>query len=142
MAGLFDPLRIKGLELRNRIVFAPVVTNFGLRNERAINFFAARSRGGVGLIIVHGTPVDLLIKTGTENRPDVLNKYPWPARDPNGRINIESMLDMQAWYDRNKMSNANFPADRLVQTSYVQEAAQKLGPFVLENKDSKLSGCR
>ena len=64
MALLLDPLRIKGIELRNRIVFAPVVTNFGLRNERAINFFAARARGGVGLIIVHGTPVDLLIKAG------------------------------------------------------------------------------
>ncbi len=62
MALLFDPLRIKGMELRNRIVFAPVVTNFGLRNERALNFFTARARGGVGLIIVHGTPVDLLIK--------------------------------------------------------------------------------
>ncbi len=62
MPGLFDPLQIKGLELKNRIVFAPVVTNFGLRNERAINFFAARARGGVGLIIVHGTPVDLLLK--------------------------------------------------------------------------------
>jgi 2,4-dienoyl-CoA reductase-like NADH-dependent reductase (Old Yellow Enzyme family) len=62
MPSLFDPLRIKGLELRNRIVFAPVVTHFGLRNERAINFFAARARAGVGLIIVHGTPVDLLIK--------------------------------------------------------------------------------
>lgn len=62
MSRLFEPLGIKGIELRNRIVFAPVVTNFGLRNERAVNFFAARARGGVGLIIVHGTPVDLLIK--------------------------------------------------------------------------------
>ena len=86
--SLFDPLRIKGLELRNRIVFAPVVTNFGLRNERAINFFAARAKGGAGLIIVHGTPVDLLIKadwarslknpgfgrarTGGEDRPPAL----------------------------------------------------------------------
>ncbi|HWU37194.1 MAG TPA: NADH:flavin oxidoreductase, partial [Candidatus Acidoferrum sp.] len=62
MIGLFDLLRIKGVELKNRIVFAPIVTNFGLRNERAVNFFAARARGGVGLIIVHGTPVDMLVK--------------------------------------------------------------------------------
>ncbi len=86
--------------------------------------------------------VDLLIKTGTETRPDVLNKYPWPARDPNGRINTDSMLDMQAWYAKNKMSTANLPADRLVHTSYVEEAVKKLGPFELENKDSKLQGCR
>ena len=86
--------------------------------------------------------VDLLIKTGTETRPDVLNKYPWPARDPNGRINTDSMLDMQAWYAKNKMSNCEFAADRLVHTSYVEEAVKKLGPFELENKDSKLQGCR
>jgi len=62
MAQIFDPLRIKGIELRNRLVFAPVVTNFGLRNEQAVKFFAERARGGVGLIVVHGTPVDLLLR--------------------------------------------------------------------------------
>ena len=24
-------------------------------------------------------------------------KYPWPARDPNGKINVASMLDINAW---------------------------------------------
>jgi 2,4-dienoyl-CoA reductase-like NADH-dependent reductase (Old Yellow Enzyme family) len=62
MARLFDPLVIRGIELRNRIVFAPVVTNFGLRNEQAARYFAERARGGAGLIIVHGTPVDLFLK--------------------------------------------------------------------------------
>jgi len=62
MPGLFDPLTIKGVVLRNRIVFAPVVTNFGLRNEQTTNYYAERARGGAGLIIVHGTPVDLFVK--------------------------------------------------------------------------------
>ena len=62
MPRLFDALRIKGTELRNRTVFAPVVTNFGLKNNQAIQYFAERARGGVGLIIVHGTPVDLLLR--------------------------------------------------------------------------------
>jgi len=62
MATLFDPLRIKGIELKNRIVFAPLVTNFGLRNEKAHNYFAERAKGGAGLIIVHGTPVDIFLK--------------------------------------------------------------------------------
>ena len=51
----------------------------------------------------HGGPIrqaiiDLLMHTGTETRPELLHKYPWPARSPNGRINIDSMLDMQAWF--------------------------------------------
>jgi hypothetical protein len=52
------------------------------------------------------------------------------------------MLDMQRWYTKNQFSTAQLPASRLVDTSYVDYAVQKLGPFMLENKDSKLPGCR
>jgi NitT/TauT family transport system substrate-binding protein len=86
--------------------------------------------------------IQRLIRTGTETREELLFKYPWPARDPNGRINVESMLDMQAWYKRNKFSSADLPAERLADTSYADYAVSKLGPFALENRDSKLAGCR
>ena len=67
---------------------------------------------------------------------------PWPARSPDGRINVASMLDIQAWYVKNKLANKAFPAERLVDTSYIDGAVAKLGPFVIENKDSRLPGCR
>jgi NitT/TauT family transport system substrate-binding protein len=86
--------------------------------------------------------IDLLIKTGTERRPEVLHQYPWASRDVLGKINVESLLDMQAWYQKNKFTTGQFPAQRLVDASYATYAAEKLGPFVLENKDSKLKGCR
>ena len=86
--------------------------------------------------------IQRLVRTGTETRVDLLNNYPWPARDPNGRINMASMLDMQAWYRANKYGDAQFPAERLVDTSYAEYAAAKLGPFALENKASTLMGCR
>jgi NitT/TauT family transport system substrate-binding protein len=86
--------------------------------------------------------IDLAIRTGTETRPELLHKYPWPARSPNGAINVASMLDMQSWFVKNKMSNTEFPADRVVDKSYVDNALAKLGPWELENKDSKLPGCR
>jgi hypothetical protein len=86
--------------------------------------------------------IQRLIRTGTETREDLLYKYPWPARDPNGHINVASMLDMQAWYKKNKFTDAELPADQLADTSYADYAVRKLGPFVLENKDSKLAGCR
>jgi NitT/TauT family transport system substrate-binding protein len=84
----------------------------------------------------------VLKTSGTERRPELLNKYPWPARSPDGRINVASMLDIQAWYVKNKLANAQFPAERLVDTSYIDFAVQKLGPFAVENKDSQLPGCR
>lgn len=64
MTRLFYPLVCRGIEIKNRIVFAPVVTNFGLRSPKATNFFQERARGGVGLIIVHGTPVDFFLQAG------------------------------------------------------------------------------
>ena len=86
--------------------------------------------------------IDTSIRTGTETRAQLLHHYPWPARSPNGEINTASLLDMNAWYVKNKMSNREFPAERIVDKSYVEYARAKLGPFVLENKDSKLEGCR
>jgi NitT/TauT family transport system substrate-binding protein len=115
-----------------------VVRNYYFAYLRAVRDYCNAYHGGKD----RAAMIDLLIKTGTENRPELLHKYPWPARDPNGRINTESMLDMQAWYVKMKMSSVALPPERLVNTSYIREAVAKLGPFVLENKDSKLPGCR
>lgn len=86
--------------------------------------------------------VNVLMSSGTERRPELLHKYPWPARSPDGRINLASMLDIQDWYVKNRLAGRAFPAERLVNTSYIEQAVEKLGPFTLENQDSKLPGCR
>jgi NitT/TauT family transport system substrate-binding protein len=86
--------------------------------------------------------IDELVSSKTEPRKELLEKYPWPARSPNGKINTTSMLDINAWYVTNKMSAQKFPAERVVNATFIDEANKKLGPFQLENKDSKLPGCR
>jgi NitT/TauT family transport system substrate-binding protein len=86
--------------------------------------------------------IDELVSSGTEPRRELLEKYPWPARSPNGAINAASMLDINAWYVTNKLSGQKFPVERVVNSSFIDEANKKLGPFRLENKDSKLPGCR
>ena len=86
--------------------------------------------------------VDELVKAGTEKQPELLHKYPWPARSPDGRVNVASLLDIQNWYARNKLIAAELPAERLVDTSYIEAAVQKLGPFEPPNPESKLPGCR
>jgi NitT/TauT family transport system substrate-binding protein len=95
----------------------------------------------------HGGPdrqevIDELVSSKTEPRRELLEKYPWPARSPNGRINTASMLDINAWYVTNKMAAQTFPAERLVNATFIDEAGKTLGPFNLQNKDSKLPGCR
>lgn len=95
----------------------------------------------------HGGPerqevIDELVSSKTEPRRELLEKYPWPARSPEGKINVASMLDINSWYVANKLSAQTFPADRLVNATFIEAANKKLGPFQLENKDSKLAGCR
>jgi NitT/TauT family transport system substrate-binding protein len=86
--------------------------------------------------------IDVLIRSRTETRPEVLDEFVWPSSDPFGRVSVDSMLDMQAWFVRNKFVGTQVAADRLVDSRYADYAAQKLGPFVLQNSASPLAGCR
>lgn len=49
------------MTLKNRVVFPPIATNFGLRNDRVRQYLTERARGGAGLIIIQGTPIELLV---------------------------------------------------------------------------------
>lgn len=60
MVSLFSPISIKSMNLRNRVVFPPIATNYGLRNDRAYHYYTERARGGAGLVILQGTPIELL----------------------------------------------------------------------------------
>ena len=58
---LFEPIKIGKMELRNRIVMAPVNTYYsevGVVGNRLIDYLVERAKGGVGLIIVESTCVD------------------------------------------------------------------------------------
>jgi len=124
-------------------------TDWAKQNSDVVrNYFTAWLRGardycqGYHGGAVRNDIIDVLMKTGTEKRAELLHKYPWPARSPDGRINLASMLDIQAWFVKNKLVHMAFPAERLVDTSHIDQAIRKLGPFVVENKASQLPGCR
>jgi NAD(H)-dependent 7beta-hydroxy-3-oxo-delta4-cholenoic acid oxidoreductase len=59
---LFSPIEIAGIQVRNRIVMAPMGTlwsrNDGGVSEKMIDHYEARARGGVGLIIFEVTTID------------------------------------------------------------------------------------
>lgn len=58
---LLTPLRIRDLELRNRIVMTAMHLNFtpdGRVNDRIAAFYEERAKGGAGLIIVGGCIID------------------------------------------------------------------------------------
>lgn len=58
---LFESCRIGSLELKNRIIMAPISCNFneeGFVTDRMVRFFEERARGGVGLITIGDGIVD------------------------------------------------------------------------------------
>jgi NAD(H)-dependent 7beta-hydroxy-3-oxo-delta4-cholenoic acid oxidoreductase len=59
---LFSPIKIASMELKNRIVMAPMATNWanadGTMSERLTDYFEARAKGGVGLLILEVTTID------------------------------------------------------------------------------------
>ena len=55
---LFSPLPLGSVILRNRIVMPPMATCMGVTSDQARAYYTARAKGGVGLIIVEGTPVE------------------------------------------------------------------------------------
>ena len=58
---LFEPLRVGGLELKNRICMPALHHNYsadGFVNEKLISYYETRSRGGAALIIVGGCSID------------------------------------------------------------------------------------
>jgi NitT/TauT family transport system substrate-binding protein len=125
-----------------------VNTDWTAKNpELAKNFFLASLKSAREYCqAYHGGPnrneaVDIAIRTGVEPRRELIDKYPWAARNPDGRVNVASMLDIQKFFVHEKLALKEFPAERLITTAYSDDAA-KLGPFVLQNKDSKLTGCR
>ncbi len=75
---LFEPIKVKALKLRNRIVMAPMCQyssdEGGFVKDWHLSHYASRAVGGVGLIIVEATSVD-----------------------PNGRI---SSKDLGIWSDQ------------------------------------------
>lgn len=72
-APLFEPLKIRGLSVPNRIVMAPMTRSFspdGVPGENVADYYARRGDAEVGLIITEGTTVD---RGGASNDPRVPN---------------------------------------------------------------------
>ena len=61
MPGLFDPINIKGLSLKNRLVMPPMATGMATEDgevtDKHLKHYTVRARGGVGLIIIEHTYV-------------------------------------------------------------------------------------
>ncbi|MBI5569948.1 MAG: FAD-dependent oxidoreductase [Desulfomonile tiedjei] len=61
MTKLFDPISVGPMALANRVVMPAMHLNYtpgGAVSDQVINFYAARARGGAGLIIIGGAEIN------------------------------------------------------------------------------------
>jgi NitT/TauT family transport system substrate-binding protein len=86
--------------------------------------------------------IDSLLQHKAVHDRDLVDRMAWPARDPNGRFNVASVVDVQDWFFKEGQLKEKAPLERLVDTRYAEAAAKELGPFELVNKASPLAGCR
>lgn len=72
---LFEPFRLKSLELKNRIVMAPMTRSFspsGVPTQEVAEYYTLRAEGEVGLIITEGTVVN---RPASSNDPNIPHFY-------------------------------------------------------------------
>jgi 2,4-dienoyl-CoA reductase-like NADH-dependent reductase (Old Yellow Enzyme family) len=69
---LFEPITIKSLHLKNRVVMAPMTRNFSpgsIPGENVVNYYKKRAENEVGLIITEGTTIDHKAASGYPDVP-------------------------------------------------------------------------
>jgi len=82
---LFQPFRLKSLELKNRMVMAPMTRSFspgGVPASNVADYYARRAAGEVGLIVSEGTVVNRPASSNDPNIPRFYGEQPlrgWKA---------------------------------------------------------------
>ncbi|MCM1114456.1 MAG: NAD(P)/FAD-dependent oxidoreductase [Clostridium sp.] len=80
---LFEPMKIGGVEVKNRIVMAPMCMGFGQYNgcatETMMNYYEERAKGGVGLIFTEITRVNDITGASSYGQLGMSHDYQIPA---------------------------------------------------------------
>ncbi len=100
----FSTFKCGKMNLRNRIVMAPMCTHFNITSKKAINYYSKRAKGGAALIIVESTSSELF-KNGNfcsdlTSLSSAIHKY-------DSKVIIQLSVTPQIDSDNNK-SSLNF----------------------------------
>jgi len=122
---LFEPLWIGGLEIKNRLIVPPMVTNFctedGLATDRFINYHEARARGGWGLITIEQSAVSKAGK-GHPNQPGLwLEEQVESLRRLTGRVHAAGGKIGVQINHAGRSSSTSFTGEPLVSPSALRD---------------------
>src|SRR6185437_15297561 len=101
----------------------------------AKKFFLALVKGGRDFCqAYHHGPnrkevVDIMFKYKVAASAEQLDNMAWQARNPNGRFNVASLMDLQGFFVDENIVKQKFTAEKLVDTDYADYAEKALPPF-------------
>lgn len=96
---LFEPLVIRGMKLRNRIVMPPMLVGVGYRSQRARAYYGERAKGGVAAITLAGTSVDLFVSDEAWGRPGGVSSFAEGAHLLTETVHqAGAKIGVQLWY--------------------------------------------
>ena len=72
---LFEPITIRGMTLKNRILMSSMGLGHGYTNARVRDFYVARARGGVGAISIGAGIPSLFYSDDAWGRPGAVEKF-------------------------------------------------------------------
>jgi 2,4-dienoyl-CoA reductase (NADPH2) len=95
---LFEPITIRGMEVRNRIVYPAIQLNMGLTNRRARAFYTERAKGGAGLLLTANTAIDNLACEELWGGMEELASFVERLRSLTGQIHeAGAKIGLQLW---------------------------------------------
>ncbi len=124
-------------------------TDWAAKNaDQAKRFFGALLRGARDYCdAYHGGPnreeiAKRLVSNGVGGTVETLQRIQWTARSADGRINPDSLMDIQRWFVEQGVLPEPQAIEKVLDQSLVVAAAASLPAFKPANAQSKLGGCR
>lgn len=126
-----------------------VNTDWAAKNKAVLNEFMVAYLRGVREYCqaYHGGAsrkdvIDVSLKFEIDKSAENIERYPWPARNMDGSVNMDSVRDMQDYFRKEGLTKNVYPDARVYDPQYLNYANAKLGPAPAVNPKSDLKGCR
>ena len=86
--------------------------------------------------------IDELVQNHVMDDRAMLDGMKWQSRNPNGKVSLAALSDIQDFFYRQGKLAKKAPEDKLLDPSYAAEAEAKYGPFMPKNAADPTPGCR
>jgi 2,4-dienoyl-CoA reductase-like NADH-dependent reductase (Old Yellow Enzyme family) len=142
--SLFQPFKYKNLELKNRIVMAPMTraqSDNGVPTQQITDYYARRAASDVGLILSEGTVINRPASKNMQNIPDF-----YGTEALNGWKNVidavhenEGKMGPQIWHVGDTRSSADYPSIEMEKASIMtlEDIQDTIAQFAASAKSAK-----